>query len=341
MTDPSRTAPLVTIVVPVYNGEQYLRESLDSILAQSYPHCEVLVMDDASTDQTPAIIASYGPRVTAIHQSTNRGQFANVNDGIMRARGDYIAVYHADDVYHSAIVEREAAFLRQNPEVGAVFCLDAFIDAKGREYGRLAIPPEVQSDGPLPYAVILNALLTHKNRFLVTPSAMVCAAVYHDVGLYRGEEFGIASDLEMWVRIARRYSLGILQEHLMWYRHGHGNLSQRHYHLRTVPEAHFRILDAQLTSDSHLATTDALAAHDGHRAEDLIMLAINHYILGHLPESVALLRQVDPRRLLGSSRVQRGRLLVLLYGLKVLVRLPRVQFIADLCYRRWHVRELS
>src|SRR5262249_7263082 len=70
---------MVSIVVPVYNGERFLRASLDSILAQTYPRIEVLVMDDASTDGTPAILASYGERIKVIRQPENRGIYGNMN----------------------------------------------------------------------------------------------------------------------------------------------------------------------------------------------------------------------------------------------------------------------
>src|SRR3989442_1563603 len=134
--------PLVSIIVPVFNGERYLRESLDSILAQTYPRVEVLVMDDASTDGTPSIIASYGNQVHYYRQPQNRGIYGNMNDGIAMARGEYIAIYHADDVYLPKIVECEVAFLHHHPEAGAVFCQAVFIDSLGREFGRLEIPPE-------------------------------------------------------------------------------------------------------------------------------------------------------------------------------------------------------
>ncbi|MDQ3685332.1 MAG: glycosyltransferase, partial [Acidobacteriota bacterium] len=115
----NESLPLVSIIVPVFNGEKYVRESLDSIVGQTYPHLEILVMDDASTDATPGIIAGYGDRVTSYRQPRNRGQFQNVNDGIGMARGEYIAVYHADDVYEPRIVEREVDFLERHTEAGA------------------------------------------------------------------------------------------------------------------------------------------------------------------------------------------------------------------------------
>src|SRR5437762_832816 len=159
-------APLASIVVPVFNGARYLRESLDSIVQQSYPRIEVLVMDDASTDATPEIVSSYGNRVKSHRQPCNRGQFGNVNDGIALAQGEFIAVYHADDVYAPSIVEKEVEFLQRYPEAGAVFSLDVFIDAEGREYGRLEIPPGLRGGQLLRFPLIFNALLTYKNRFL-------------------------------------------------------------------------------------------------------------------------------------------------------------------------------
>lgn len=335
----SSPPPLVSIVVPVFNGERYLRQSLASILAQTYPRCEVLVMDDASTDGTAAIVTSYGNRVTSVRQPANVGQFANVNDGIARTKGEYIAVFHADDVYHSTIVEREVEYLIKHPDAGAVFTLYVFIDEAGNEYGRLALPKEVDDDRPLPYACILNALLEYKNRFLCGPSSMVRASVYREVGLYRGHMHGIASDLDMWLRIAQQHPIGIVRECLMSYRHGHGNSTQRHYHLRTQPEGHFAILDACMAVGPRVSLrAEALAAHEAHRAEDQIMLAINHYIIGDLRKAAILLGHIRLRTLLRSHRVQRFRLALLYMSLSILARLPRIPPLADAFYRRWHIR---
>ncbi len=148
---PEKADPLVSVIVPVYNGARYLRESLDSILRQSYASVEVIVMDDASADETPAIIASYGDRIRSVRQPANLGQFDNVNAGIGLARGELIAVYHADDVYEPHIVRREVEFLEAHPEVGAVFCLDVFVDQENREYGRLELPRDLRGHGVLTY----------------------------------------------------------------------------------------------------------------------------------------------------------------------------------------------
>lgn len=331
------TYPLVSIVVPVFNGERYLRESLESILAQTFPRTEILVMDDASTDDSPGIVASYRDKVDSYRQPRNRGIYGNVNDGIAMARGDYIAVYHADDVYQPHIVEREVAFLERHPEAGAVFCQDVFIDPSGDELGRLQLPPEVRGGYPLPYPVIFNALLKYKNPFLRCPSSMVRASVYRDVGCYRDQEFRNTSDLEMWLRIAQKYPIGILEEYLFCYRYGHGNSAQRYHHLRTDPSRYFQIMDMYLDDGGRaVATADALTAYEGHRAEDRLMCAVNNYILGRSEEAGAILSHVRAGQILGSSRIQSGRLLVLFLMLQCLVRVPRVPLIARMFYQRWH-----
>ncbi|HEX6249900.1 MAG TPA: glycosyltransferase [Gemmatimonadaceae bacterium] len=334
----TRSSPLVSVVFPVYNGGRYLREALDSVLAQTYRPMEVIVMDDASTDDTPAILATYGDAIRVVRQSQNQGIYPNTNAGIRLARGELIASYHSDDVYLPTIVEQEVAFLERYPEVGAVFASDIFIDAEGREYGRLALPPDVPADRPLDFRLILNGLLTHKNKFLRCPTAMVRASVYRDVGVYRADEFSVIADEEMWLRIARRYPIGILSEHLLRYRHFHGNATQAYHHLRTEPNIHFRILDEYVATSEGETTPEALAAHEAHRAEDRLMIVVNHYIAGARGPGREALRRVRLRSLVGSPAVQRVRLLILWAALQLLCRLPHIGAVARAFYRRWHVK---
>src|SRR5512134_2925323 len=95
--------PLVSVCVPTYNDGPFLRQCLQSLAAQTYPNLEILVGDDASSDDTPAIVAgasAASKRPICYERNTvNLGQFDNVNALIARARGTYIAVYHSDDVY--------------------------------------------------------------------------------------------------------------------------------------------------------------------------------------------------------------------------------------------------
>jgi glycosyl transferase family 2 len=329
--------PLVSIIVPVYNGEKYVRESLDSILTQTYPRTEIIVMDDASTDRTAAILESYDNQFRVVRQPQNRGIYANANDGIAMAQGKYIAVYHADDVYQPAMVEREVEFLERYPEAGAVFSSMTFIGPDSREFGQLELPVSVRGDRPLDFPVVFNALLQHTNHILMCPTAMVRASVHRDVGVYRQDEFRNTSDMEMWLRIAQKYPIGILEERLLRYRHFHDSSSLRYHKLRTEPSRYFRIMDLYLDSAGRaIATPAALAAHEAHRAQDLMMVTTSNYILGRRCEALTMLSQVRAASLLGSSRIQRARMFALFLLLHAVLRLPRIGFVADFFQRRWH-----
>lgn len=333
--------PLVSILVPSYNGARFLREALDSILSQTYRNIEVLLLDDASTDDTATIAAEYAGRITYIRQPANLYIYDNVNVGIARARGELIATYHADDIYLPTIVEAQVAYFQKHPEVGAVFCADIFIDADGFEYGRLVLPPEVCGEVPLDYPVVLNTLLTYMNSFLVCPTAMVRASVHREIGVYDQARYRIAADLEMWLRIARHCPIAVLESHLMKYRHFHGNASQQYNRLRTAPENYFMILDEYLAADDRaLATPMALVNYEAHRSRDRLMAAISWYIKGNAGEGRRALREVRPGTIARARHVQRWRLLVLAAGMWVLLRLPRVERIAQAMYRRWHVKKV-
>ena len=331
--------PLVTIVVPAYNAAQFLRAALDSILKQTYDNTEIILLDDASTDETPDIAAEYSGAITYIRQPNNIGIYDNVNVGIVRARGDLIATYHADDIYLPTIVERQVSYLNAHPEVGAVFCSDIFIDAEGMEYARLTLPPEVRGEKPLDYQTVFNAMLTYKNRFLRSPTMMVRASVHRNVGLYNQRQYRNTSDLEMWLRIARRYPIAILESHLMKYRHFHGSSSQSYHRLRTKPENFFRILDERLaTGDRALATPQSLVNYEAHRPQDRLMNAISCYIKGQMSEGQRAMRDVQISSILRATQVRKWRLLVLAIGIWLLLRMPRVETIANLMHERWHIK---
>jgi glycosyltransferase involved in cell wall biosynthesis len=329
--------PLVSIVVPVWNGERYLRESLDSILSQTYPELEVIAVDDASTDSTPEILASYGDRVRVVRQPETRGIYGNANDGIALARGEFVGVFHADDVYLPEMVEREVAWLYEHPASGAVFTSAVFVDGEGREFGRKDLPAAVRGDRELDYPTVLDTLLRRKNAFLGCPTALVRADVYRELGGYRDAEFKNTSDLEMWLRIARSRTIGVVEECLIRYRKGHGSSSDRYHRLRTDQERFFTIMDIELAEQGAraVASRDALAAYEAHRAVDTTMRSVNHYILGERDQARAVVRRVRLRTLAASRNVQRVRMLTLAVAMKGLVRLPRISTVARLFERRW------
>jgi glycosyltransferase involved in cell wall biosynthesis len=329
--------PLVSIIVPVLDGEAYLRESLDSILGQVYPSIELIVMDDGSTDGTEAIVATYGDRVRYVRQPATRGIYGNANDGIALARGEFIGVFHADDVYLPEMVEREVSWLLSHPSAGAVFCSDVFIDPDGNELGRLNPPPELAGGKPLDYEQVLNGLLRYKNAFLRCPTALVRASVYAALGGYRDETFKNTSDLEMWLRIARSFELGVLDDHLLLYRRGHGSSSERYHRVRTDPERFFRILDLELEAGGRsVADADALRAYEAHRAHDTLLRAVNHYILAERQQARDVMDGLRLRSLAASGQVQRIHLVPLAIAMWCLVRVPRLSVVARFFDRHRH-----
>lgn len=108
--------PLISCIVPVYNGERYLREALDSIFAQAYPNLEVIVVDDGSTDGTEKVVAAYGERIHALRQS-NRGPAAARNLGLGAAKGEFVVFLDADDLWHPEKLMRQMACFRNRPEL--------------------------------------------------------------------------------------------------------------------------------------------------------------------------------------------------------------------------------
>lgn len=126
--------PLVSIVIPNYNYGRFLAESLDSALSQDYPRIEVVVIDNASTDNSREVIERYAgdPRVSMYFNDTNIGRNNNCNRGIEFARGEYMTLLSSDDFYAPGAISRLVEFLRSNPRCDAVYANAVKCDAQGR-----------------------------------------------------------------------------------------------------------------------------------------------------------------------------------------------------------------
>lgn len=107
--------PLVSAVIPVYNGSNYLREAIDSVLNQTYPNIEILVIDDGSTDNTWDIIQSYGDKVRGFRKE-NGGVSSALNMGIKNMRGEWFAWLSHDDLWKANKIEHQISYLMENPD---------------------------------------------------------------------------------------------------------------------------------------------------------------------------------------------------------------------------------
>src|SRR4030088_81439 len=111
------SAPLVSVVMPAYNVAWCIGRAVDSVLAQDFRPCELIVVNDGSTDGTGALLESYGAAITVINQE-NRGMSAARNAGIRRARGTYVAFLDADDWWLAGKLSRQVELMRGRPEIG-------------------------------------------------------------------------------------------------------------------------------------------------------------------------------------------------------------------------------
>jgi len=121
----------ISVIIPAYNHARYLAEAIDSVLAQTYAPLEIIVVDDGSTDGTPAVAASYGDRIRYIRQE-NAGVGAARNNGIAAARGEYLAFLDSDDIWLPEKLEREIALFDADPQLGFVHCGVEKFDESGQ-----------------------------------------------------------------------------------------------------------------------------------------------------------------------------------------------------------------
>ena len=113
--------PIVTVLMPVYNGKNYLNEAIESVLCQTLTNFEFLIVDDASTDNSIDLINSYNDsRIKLLKNKNNIGQTASLNKGLEMAQGKYIARFDQDDVCLPKRLEEQVAFFKKNPSISIV-----------------------------------------------------------------------------------------------------------------------------------------------------------------------------------------------------------------------------
>lgn len=207
----------VSVIIPTYNSAPFLATAIDSVLAQTYPDVEVIVVDDGSTDDTQAIIAHYDQQIRYIHQE-NRGPAAARNTGFHASQGDYLLFLDSDDLIPPDKLELQVAFLAQQPDVGLVYSAWQEIDEDNtRLLGE--VRPGIQG-------FILKALL--RRKFFFFPSAAIIRRkCLERVGLFN-ESMRWSEDADLWMRLARAgYAFGYMDAILLQRRIHKSSLSSR------------------------------------------------------------------------------------------------------------------
>ncbi len=137
----NKSTPLVSVVIPVYNVEQYIEKALSSVLAQTYLNLEIIVVDDQSPDQSIALVKQKfsDPRLRIVQQK-NRGLAGARNTGIRNANGEYIAFLDSDDFWQADKIEQHIRLMQAEPNCGVSFCSSLFVDEQSQSLGRLQAP---------------------------------------------------------------------------------------------------------------------------------------------------------------------------------------------------------
>ncbi|PKM99011.1 MAG: hypothetical protein CVU79_00395 [Elusimicrobia bacterium HGW-Elusimicrobia-3] len=236
----------VCICIPAYNAEGTLAATLDSILAQTYQHIKVVVVDNASTDDTYKIASGYAEkdaRVSVSRNPENIGGEGNFTRCIELASGDYTAIFHSDDIYSSDMVARQVDLLDGAPQAGVVFTMAVNIDSVGREGKVHVLPKDLKpgEDGLYGFDAVFNAMLRNGN-FLFCPSAMVRTNIYKEhIKVWDTGSYATSSDADVWLRILSKFKAGIINEPLLRYRVAQASFSYTAARLRTAPHDMLRV----------------------------------------------------------------------------------------------------
>ena len=217
--------PRVSVCIAAYNHARFVRESVESVLAQSFQDFEIYVTDDGSTDGTAdAVAALRDERIKLERFPANRGACTALNDAIRRSGGEYVAVLNSDDAFLAHKLETQVEFLDAHPDIGAVFGHPAFIDDAGRPlestfYGRIFDQPNRSQAEWLRHFFYAGNCLCH-------PTVLIRRACYERVGLY-DERLAQLPDFDMWQRLVAHYPIHVLPETLLLFREigGGGNAS--------------------------------------------------------------------------------------------------------------------
>ncbi|WP_332701000.1 glycosyltransferase family A protein [Devosia sp.] len=283
--------PLVCICVPTYNAETTIAQTLRSILAQTYRHIVVHVVDNCSTDGTLVVVKGFtDPRITVHENPDNIGGEGNFNRCIALAQGEFTALFHADDVYEPEMVEQQVAFFQRYPAAGGVFTQARLIDQTGTVIGALDLPASLRDTAPLySFEQIFKAVLEHSN-FMICPSFMARTHIYQqEIGRWRGELFRSSADLDVWLRVLERHPCGILPDHLMSYRISRLQWSAA-VRDNTERADFFLVIDHYLEKPEVRAVLDESDLRNVERLErrDRAMRAVNALIAGDLEHARTL-----------------------------------------------------
>jgi glycosyltransferase involved in cell wall biosynthesis len=205
--------PLVSIVLPMYNSELYIRSSVDSILNQTYSNIELIVIDDASTDKSVEIVKAFeDERIILLLKKVNTGYTDSLNLAIERSKGAYIMRMDSDDYSIKERVSTQLNYMENNPDV---LVLGSMYKVIGKEF--------TSTNQPITFDEVKLFSLIHSP--VSHPTAFIRRSVFHQYNLRYDKNFEPAEDYDLWTRILDLGKIENLPEVLLYYRRHEGQVS--------------------------------------------------------------------------------------------------------------------
>lgn len=221
--------PAVSVVIPVYNAEEFISETLESVLAQTYKDWEIITVNDGSKDRSLAILKKYkkrlGPRMRIIDQK-NAGVSAARNRAIRAARGRYIAFLDHDDLWDPTKLEKQVGLFEKNRKLGLVYSDTCVIDARGKLKRRSLL------HGRAYRGDVFHQMLDY--NFISMSAVMVTKQALKKVGLFN-PKYRTVEEYDLWLRITREFPADLVAEPLERYR-VHGGMFSRFVELSAQEE---------------------------------------------------------------------------------------------------------
>ncbi|MYF46374.1 MAG: glycosyltransferase [Rhodobacteraceae bacterium] len=207
---------LVSVIMPVYNSEQYLEEAINSVLSQTYKNFELIIINDSSTDKTKDILRSFtDTRIKLENLKSNVGITKALNLGIKVSSGKYLLRMDSDDICLRNRFANQVRFMTQNPNI-AVSSGEAIVIHNDNITGKILRPPRTHRD-------CLSALVFGSSCF-IHPATIMRRTIFLEGNLY-DPNYLVAQDYELWTRLVKVYAFGNLPKKLIYYRISNKNIS--------------------------------------------------------------------------------------------------------------------